>query len=272
MDYSKEIKNFSKKRIGGYVGNLTLQQEKILEIMREKYENWLKENKKEEIDVKWRIKMNEENTRDYLLLRFLRARNFDLEIAFKLLIDCIIWRETFQGIGVDNIKEETILNELKSGKAFAHGKDKTNHPIIYIKVRLHKKGVIDLTETQRFAVYLIEKNLHLMKPPIETSTLIFDMFDFSLQNMDYQFVKFLIELLSNRYPESLHLGLVVDSPWIFQACWKIIKPWVDSVTVSKIHFISKRDLLKHIDENELLEEYGGKDPYIYIYQENIPPN
>lgn len=46
MDYSKEIKNFSKKRIGGYVGNLTLQQEKILEIMREKYENWLKENKK----------------------------------------------------------------------------------------------------------------------------------------------------------------------------------------------------------------------------------
>lgn len=40
-------------------------------------------------------------------------------------------------------------------------------------------------------------------------------------------MKFLIDTFANRYPESFGLGLVVDAPFIFWACWKLISPLMD---------------------------------------------
>jgi hypothetical protein len=68
------------------------------------------------------------------------------------------------------------------------------------------------------------------------------MIDFGMNNMDYQLVKFFLNLLENYYPESLGLALIVHAPFLFQSCWTIIRRWLDPVVESKIHF------LKHLDE------------------------
>lgn len=60
---------------------------------------------------------------------------------------------------------------------------------------------------------------------IDNLCIIFDLNDFSTANMDYQFVKNLIWLLSRHYPERLGICLVINAPVLFYGCWTVIKPW-----------------------------------------------
>jgi hypothetical protein len=89
----------------GYLHNLTSAQQQALEETKQKYAQWLKENDlvlplfpslfckksslQENYDIQWRSLWNESETNDYLLLRFLRARGFNVDVATKLLYDCI---------------------------------------------------------------------------------------------------------------------------------------------------------------------------------------
>lgn len=49
-----------------------------------------------------------------------------------------------------------------------------------------------------------------------SQTVIFDLTGFSLANMDYTPVKFVIKALEANYPECLESILVHKAPWIFQ--------------------------------------------------------
>lgn len=105
---------------------------------------------------------------------------------------------------------------------------------------------------------------------METSTIVFDMNGFGMNNMDYQSVKFLVSCFQTFYPESLGQVLVVDAPWIFNGCWVVIKPWLDPVVASKIKFIPSSALEDHIDKKYipkclLSAEDGQEEGYSYQY-------
>lgn len=106
----------------------------------------------------------------------------------------------------------------------------------------------------------------LLKYPIETVTVILDMSDFSMKNMDYQHAQFLINLLQNYYPESLGLALIVNAPRLFYGCWYIIKSWLDPVVRNKIHFINNpNDLNEFIDLSNLPKRLNGyQNDFNYI--------
>ena len=56
------------------------------------------------------------------------------------------WRHDFQGIGVDNITEDMIGSELKSGKSFWYKFDKKRQAIVYIRPRCHDPSGTDAAE------------------------------------------------------------------------------------------------------------------------------
>jgi hypothetical protein len=64
--------------------------------------------------------------------------------------------------------------------------------------------------------------------------------------MDYEVVKMLINILQFNYPDILHHALVVNSPFLFSACWAIIRRWLDPVTAAKVLFVSNDQLPEHI--------------------------
>ena len=57
----------------------------------------------------------------------------------------------------DNISEESISRELKSGKAYLHGNDKEGRPCIILKSALPFPDKSEFDEVYRFGIYLIEK-------------------------------------------------------------------------------------------------------------------
>lgn len=109
---------------------------------------------------------------------------------------------------------------------------------------------------------------------------------FSMANMDYSPVKFMIKCFEANYPESLGVVLVHKSPWIFHSVytsplskkivltttgiWKIIKGWLDPVVAAKVHFTQNiEELEQFIEKSHIIKELGGDDPWEYHY---IEPN
>ena len=99
-------------------------------------------------------------------------------------------------------------------------------------------------------------------------TVVFDMTDFSMANMDYAPVKFMIKCFEANYPESLGCILVYKAPWVFQGIWKIIKGWLDPVVATKVHFASTvEELQTWIPRSRIMKELGGDEDYVYAYVE-----
>jgi hypothetical protein len=141
------------------------------------------------------------------------------------------------------------------------GNDKVGRPINYVSVKDHIKDQFPTESTEKLTVFIMETGRKLLQSPNESATVIFDLTDFSLRNMDYQHLKFLIQLLQNYYPESFALGLIINAPWIFNGCWYIIRPWLDPVVESKIHFINNLDdITQFIDRSVLPKQLNGTHP------------
>merc|ERR1711934_98251 len=119
---------------------------------------------------------------------------------------------------------------------------------------------------ERFVVFTTELGRKLLKPGVETGLVIYDMNGFGLKNMDYTQVKAQIRILETYYPESMGMTLIVNSPWLFSACWRLIKGWIDPVAAEKIQFVSQDFLLQVVDPEKLLKEYGGTNTYEYSYE------
>jgi CRAL/TRIO domain len=94
------------------------------------------------------------------------------------------------------------------------------------------------------------------------------MTSFTLSNMDYAPLKFMIKIFEANYPESLGAVLVHKAPWVFQGIWAIVKGWLDPVVAAKVHFTkSVDDLEVFIDRASIVKELGGKEDWVYRYVE-----
>ncbi|KAJ5570627.1 uncharacterized protein N7459_010057 [Penicillium hispanicum] len=225
---------------------------------------------------------------DSLLLRFLRARKWDLKKALVMMISTMRWR--LQDVHVDDDvmangealalkqsqssnpvekkKGEEFLHQMRMGKSFLHGVDRFGRPICVVRVRLHRASEQEVDTLERFTVYTIETARLLLAPPVETATIVFDMTDFSMANMDYTPVKFMIKCFEANYPESLGSVLIHKAPWIFSSIWSIIKGWLDPVVAAKIHFTKNRqDLEAFIPPSRIPKELEGDENWEYKYAE-----
>lgn len=113
---------------------------------------------------------------DGLLLRFLRARKWNVQNALIMLIAAMHWRMQEMHLDDDIVRRgeggaaedaassnaavkregEDFLAQLRLGKSFLHGTDKAGRPMCFVRVRLHKQGEQSVPSLERFTVYTIE--------------------------------------------------------------------------------------------------------------------
>ncbi|KAH6873327.1 hypothetical protein BKA58DRAFT_164851 [Alternaria rosae] len=226
---------------------------------------------------------------DALLLRFLRARKWDVEKALVMMISTMQWRLNEMHVDDDIMKNgelaasqttsddaktkknaDDFLTQLRMGKSYLHGLDIEGRPMCFVRARLHKAGEQTEESLERFTVYTIETARMLLRPPIDTATIVFDMTDFSMANMDYTPVKFMIKCFEANYPESLGTVLVYRAPWVFNAVWSIVKGWLDPVVAGKVHFAKTiDDLSNYIPKSQIPTELGGDEKWEYKFPEPV---
>ncbi|KAI1321474.1 hypothetical protein EDD11_005165 [Mortierella claussenii] len=214
---------------------------------------------------------------DSLLLRFLRARKWNVTNGMNMILKAFKWRieddiEEIKSKSEDELdaKYRGFKLQMEMGKSYVHGTDKMGRPVVYINVRMHKPSDQDPKALEKFTIYVMEIGRLMIQPPVETACLVFDMTGFSLANVDYSFIKFLVQCFEAYYPESLGVLVIHKAPFVFWGVWKIIEPWLDPVVVSKIRFTRHdKDLTETINAQHLPTKYnGGEDNFEYKY---IPP-
>lgn len=180
------------------------------------------------------------------LKRFLRAF-LTAEKAYEMIVKNDKWRIDFN---VDNLNEEDedIRNEIATRKAtLLDYRDLKGRPILFVRVKNHIAYERDLNKLTKFIVFMLERACEKCDEDIiDSLCIVFDLQDFGMTNMDYQFVQQLIWLLSRRYPERLGVCLIINYSWFFSSCWTVIRPWLSTNTTEKIVFVDRKTIGQYI--------------------------
>jgi hypothetical protein len=157
---------------------------------------------------------------------------------------------------VDNIKESDCTPILNKKVGVLQGKDKRGRPLLTALAGRHDKNNRDMADIKNTIIYYMEELVRRANPEEETFCVVFDMSAFSMRCMDFESVRLLVDILQLNYPDTLGLAILVNAPFIFTACWAIIKPWLDPVTAAKVTFIKRAQLPDYIDEEYILPDIG----------------
>ncbi|CAE7252065.1 unnamed protein product [Symbiodinium pilosum] len=76
------------------------------------------------------------------------------------------------------------------------------------------------------------------------------------------------------YPDTVAHIFVVNAPWIFQALFVLIRPFLNEDTLTKIHFSSEvpDELLWHLGADCLPTELGGSRAEVFPYALDALPS
>ncbi|KAI8367660.1 CRAL-TRIO domain-containing protein [Radiomyces spectabilis] len=224
---------------------------------------------------------------DAVVLRFLRARKWDLDAAYNMLINTLRWRivmrvDDIVALGETGMHDElerlkpgmgkSFVEQLHSGKAFLGGPDKAGRGICFINVSLHHKEDQAPEVIKLLTMFVMETSRIVVHQPIEAACIVFNMDGFTLSNMDFDFVKFLVTCFEAYYPETLGCCLIHKAPWVFSTVWNLITPLLDPVVASKIHFTKNVDeLTKYVDMASLPGNISGEKGKKTLDEQKVDP-
>jgi len=216
-----------------------------------------------------------DRTDDATLLRFLRARKFEVQKAFDMFKDCEKWRKEY---GTNTIIEDFDYPERQQVLAiypkFYYKTDVDGRPVYYEmlgsvdvgklqKVTTDERMLRDLVrEYEAFIRYRLPAASREVGHLVETSCTILDLKNVSLSQAYhvYPFISQAAHIGQNYYPERMGKFYIINAPWGFSMIWSVIKKFLDPVTAEKIHILNYKyqsEILKQVPKQNLPVEFGG---------------
>jgi hypothetical protein len=232
---------------------------------------------------------------DATLLRFLRARKFDVQGAYKQFTETEDWRKAEKIDALyENIRLESFERTRQMYPQWIGRRDRRGIPVYLFEVKhltnknvssfssevtsqgaseTHKDSTIPARLLCLFSLY--EHLLQFVHPlcsalarpnpetPIVSSNNIVDISGVSL--MQFWNLRSHMQdasvLSTAHYPETLDRIFIIGAPSFFPTVWNWIKRWFDPVTVSKIFILSSAEvqstLETFMEPESIPSQYGG---------------
>ncbi|KAL6754405.1 CRAL-TRIO domain-containing protein [Haematococcus lacustris] len=175
------------------------------------------------------------------LLRWLRARKWDVQLAAQCICEHAAWRRTFCGPSHRFTGTEFPVH-IAQQKALTAGLDKGKHPSMIAVVDRHIHDDGDQESFKKYISFLLDAGVihgKLLSGPDWDGKIvgILACGRMGMKNVDLSALKDIFTLLQNHYVERLHKLYFYDPPAIFMALWKVVSPFVDPVTRSKVELV-----------------------------------
>ena len=224
-----------------------------------------------------------EHLSDIDVLRFLKARNNNLQKASLMLNEYLTWYVT-PIKGVESDTPRTILDQPDPdaevwGQYFPYsflGHDKEGCPIYWEKTgecsQTFPEAIKRLSEDKMVWMHILKQEVTLRtrmsvasafyKTQITKQIGIMDLANVSYA-VDFRAMSYCtrsVTIDQNYYPETLKTLYIINAPWFFNMLWAIVRPFLDTVTANKFvilgsDYIDK--LREAIDDSQIPVEFGG---------------
>ncbi|XP_068444720.1 SEC14-like protein 1 isoform X1 [Clinocottus analis] len=244
-----------------YLGDLTPLQESCLIRLRK----WLQETHKGKIP------------KDEHILRFLRARDFNMDKAREILCQSLTWRKQHQ---VDYLLETwtspQVLQDYYTGGWHHHDRD--GRPLYVLRLgQMDTKGLVRALGEESLLRHVLsineeglrrcEENTKVFGRPISCWTCLVDLEGLNMRHLWRPGVKALlriIEVVEANYPETLGRLLILRAPRVFPVLWTLVSPFIDENTRKKFLIYAGNDyqgpggLLDYIDKEIIPDFLAGE--------------
>ncbi|GAV83647.1 CRAL_TRIO domain-containing protein/CRAL_TRIO_N domain-containing protein, partial [Cephalotus follicularis] len=208
---------------------------------------------------------------DIVLLKFLKARDFKVHDAFKMLRKTLIWRKEYMA---DEILEEKLDPDLEK-VVYLCGTDRKGHPLCYsvfgvLKDKeLYEKIFKTHEDSEKFLrrkIQCMEKGVKLLNFRVGGANSIVQITD--LKNSPAPEMKELrscvkksMMLLQDHYPELIHKNIIINTSLWYYTCHVLTSRLINQTSTNKFVFARPsrvtETLLKYMAPENLPVEYGG---------------
>jgi CRAL/TRIO domain/CRAL/TRIO, N-terminal domain len=203
------------------------------------------------------------------LLRFLRARKFDVDAATELLVRDIAWRKAARPEALEpeqfpEASEKGFVMKLPIRTLKGHG-------VVQIFPATYLPGMVSHDQMLKTFLYTIEavfRDTEAGRDP--RYVVLYDRTKMARKNVDMDLLKKFGALLEAHYPETIEEIAIMYSDMMFRTIWKAAKYFFDKETAAKIKIptpsgwyggdweaATTKYLLQHLEERTLPAKYGG---------------
>ncbi|KAF8409818.1 hypothetical protein HHK36_005897 [Tetracentron sinense] len=211
------------------------------------------------------------------LLRFLKAREFNVEKAIPMWEEMLQWRKEY---GTDTMLVDFEFQELEEVLQYYpqgyHGVDKDGRPVYIERLgKAHPNRLMRITTVDRYLKYHVQEFERALrekfpacsiaaKRHIGSTTTILDVHGLGIKNFTRTAANLLAgvtKIDNNYYPETLHRMFIVNAgPGFLKMLWPAAQKFLDAKTIAKIKVLEPKSLcklLEAIDSSQLPEFLGG---------------
>ncbi|XP_024428015.3 alpha-tocopherol transfer protein isoform X1 [Desmodus rotundus] len=200
---------------------------------------------------------------DSFLLRFLRARDFDLDLAWRLLKNYYKWREECPEISAD-LHAGSVLGLLRAGYlGVLRARDPTGSRVLIYRIAYWDPKVFTAYDAFRLSLITSELIVQEVETQRNGIKVVFDLegwlFSHAFQ-ITPSVAKKISAVLTDSFPLKVRGIHLINVPIIFHAVFSMIKPFLTEKIKERIHMHGanyKQSLLQHFPDILPLE-YGGE--------------
>lgn len=216
-------------------------------------------------------------TRDFLsdgcLDRYLRARNYDVVKARKMLQNSVTWRQNCRPDLIASTQLDTLRFESSTAKMFVlpHA-DTYKRSTIVMRTGLENSR--DSAGKVANLVYTLERASRVAEQAGGERYVV--IVDYTVGKISMatlpgvSMMKEITNILQGHYPERLDCMVLVQAPALFHTMFKIVKPLIDPKTRDKIHFVTVPTDVAYIpnmDRKALPVDFGGENKWTFSVDE-----